>query len=40
MAEEKTFPMTVEGKAKIEEELNTLITETRAGNHWSYPNCT
>ena len=30
MAEEKTFPMTVEGKAKIEEELNTLITETRA----------
>ena len=30
MAEEKTFPMTLEGKAKIEEELNTLITETRS----------
>ncbi|WP_258088172.1 transcription elongation factor GreA [Weissella fangxianensis] len=30
MAEEKTFPMTIEGKAKIEDELNTLITETRS----------
>lgn len=30
MAEEKTFPMTLEGKEKIEAELNKLITETRA----------
>ncbi|GAK31412.1 transcription elongation factor GreA [Weissella oryzae SG25] len=30
MAEEKTFPMTLDGKAKIEAELNKLITETRA----------
>jgi transcription elongation factor GreA len=30
MAEEKVFPMTLEGKAKLEDELNTLITVTRA----------
>ncbi|TYC48404.1 transcription elongation factor GreA [Weissella muntiaci] len=30
MAEDKTFPMTLEGKTKIEAELNKLITETRA----------
>ncbi|MBS0949494.1 transcription elongation factor GreA [Weissella minor] len=30
MAEEKKFPMTEEGKRQLEEELNTLVTETRA----------
>lgn len=30
MAEEKQYPMTEEGKRKLEEELNTLVTETRA----------
>lgn len=30
MAEEKTYPMTLEGKQKLEEELNTLKTAKRA----------
>ncbi|KRM88514.1 transcription elongation factor GreA [Liquorilactobacillus vini DSM 20605] len=30
MAEEKTYPMTLEGKKKLEDELNTLKTSKRA----------
>ncbi|MFT8458502.1 MAG: transcription elongation factor GreA [Liquorilactobacillus ghanensis] len=30
MAEEKTYPMTIEGKKKLEDELETLKTSTRA----------
>lgn len=30
MAEEKTYPMTLEGKKKLEDELETLKTSTRA----------
>ena len=30
MAEEKTFPMTLEGKKKLEEELEDLKTNKRA----------
>ncbi|KRN33200.1 transcription elongation factor GreA [Liquorilactobacillus mali] len=30
MAEEKTYPMTIEGKQKLEEELNTLRTTKRS----------
>ncbi|KRN32453.1 transcription elongation factor GreA [Weissella halotolerans] len=30
MAEEKEYPMTLEGKQKLADELNTLITEKRA----------
>lgn len=29
MADEKTYPMTLDGKAKLEEELETLKTKTR-----------